>query len=528
MNGAPEAGARPAAAGIYLRSIRRHKGVIALLTIVTFAATLLWLNVREPTYAAEAQVLVTPLSPDDETFFGLQLLRDSGDDPTRVLTTAATIVRSPEAARSTAERMGAGWSAKRVLDSVEVSPVTQSSLLRVEATADDARTAARLANTFTDASLDVRAERLAAQVDATIDRLRARVESATPPGGAAPLDLSTRINQLESVREGQDPTLSVIESATVPGEPAGPGDPVVLALALVVGLALGIAAALLLELVNRRVRDEDEAVELYPLPVLARVPIVPRRSYQRKPGLQWNVPPQVYEAFRTVLVQLTPRGRGAKGRAMMVTSASTGDGKTTSAINLAVSIAAAGHRVILIDFDIRKPDIQRTLGVGDAQALTTLITNDLMNGGLKQLLTPMPGLPGLSVLATASPVSTNSVGLVEALHERLPMLLQSARELAEFIIIDSAPLGEVSDALRLADQVDDILIIARPGRTYRANWEMMRDLLQRTGHRPAGMVIIGETQGMSTGYYEYSMAVQAGESSSPRAEEAPPGVRVRS
>ena len=128
----------------------------------------MWLSVREAKYEATAQVLVTPLSPDDPTYFGLQLIRDSGDDPTRVLRTAATIVRSPQAAQRAAQLMPAGWNAKQVLDAVEVVPQGQSSIIEVKARAQDARESARLANTFTRAALAVRRDLLRRQINSLL------------------------------------------------------------------------------------------------------------------------------------------------------------------------------------------------------------------------------------------------------------------------------------------------------------------------------------------------------------------------
>jgi Mrp family chromosome partitioning ATPase/capsular polysaccharide biosynthesis protein len=519
---------------IYARAIRRHRAVLVLVTLAALLGSFAWLALRSPVYDANAQILVTPLAPDDQTFFGLQLLRDSGDDPTRMLKTASTIVRSPAAAARTAQQMGPGWNIKRVLKQVTVTPVNQSSLLSVNGEAGDARTAARLANTFTRSSLQVRGDVLRRQVEALLPRLRARQQSLAGGGGGSNTDLAARINQLEAVRQGDDPTLSVIEPAAVPAAASGARAPLVVILALIAGVTLGIGAALLLELLNRHVRDEEEAVDLYALPILAQVPTLPRRSRQEHDGLQWNIAPAALEAFRMLLVQLAPKGaeESPAARVIMVTSASTGDGKTTSAINLAMSIAAGGHRTMLVDFDVRKPDVQNMLHLDRAHPLSTLVSADIDDGRLSGLLTPVRTVPNLSVLATVRS-SVGDIGLVEALNQRLPSILESARELADFVIVDSAPLGEISDALRIADYVDDLLVVVRPGNTDRTNFEVMRDLLVRTGHRPAGLLVIGGQQRVSTGYYEHGMAVERGFPSAPpplpgpQQQQPPPRVRIR-
>jgi Mrp family chromosome partitioning ATPase len=207
--------------------------------------------------------------------------------------------------------------------------------------------------------------------------------------------------------------------------------------------------------------------------------------------------PAVREAFRTLLIQLGPHPEG-RAQVIMVTSASTGDGKTTSAVNLAAAAAASGDPVILLDFDLRKPDVGRTLGVQPGTELTGLLQPDTQ---LRDLLSPAPGLPALSVLTTT--VAEGDVALVEALSRRLPELIADARDLCNYVVIDTAPLGEISDALRLVADVDDIIVVTKPGNTNRANFEMMRDLLERTAYTPAGFLVIGDSTPRTSAYYAY-------------------------
>jgi Mrp family chromosome partitioning ATPase len=273
---------------------------------------------------------------------------------------------------------------------------------------------------------------------------------------------------------------------------------VILALALFAGLALGAATAVLMELLNPRVRDEDEAMSIYPLPILTRVPRLSRRARRAEESRAWIVPPAVREAFRTLAVQL-PAANGRGGRVVMVTSASTGDGKTTSAINLAVSLATSGERVLLLDFDVRKPDVGRRLHVANPVSPSDLLGENL---DLEAMLTTVAQLPAVSVLALAADQNTDP-GFVEMLHRRLPALLAEARPLADTIIVDTAPLGEVSDALRLVPAMDDVLAVVRLGSTDRANLRTMRDLLERTGRSPRGFILIGDVPSSQSGHYGY-------------------------
>lgn len=93
--------------------------------------------------------------------------------------------------------------------------------------------------------------------------------------------------------------------------------------------------------------------------------------------------------------------------------------------------------------------------------------------------------------------------LLGALARRLPAIIAEARELADTVIIDTPPLGEVADALRVAGEVDEIVLVARPGNTNRHGLEEVRDLLTRSGHIPAGLIIVGAPGQGKSSYYAY-------------------------
>ena len=101
--------------------MRVHRVLVAVVTLAAILASILWIVVRPPDYEATANLLVNPLPQEEEVFRGLPLLRDSGD-PTRTIQTAATLVESPQAADRTARALGDGWTAKRVLEAVTVTP----------------------------------------------------------------------------------------------------------------------------------------------------------------------------------------------------------------------------------------------------------------------------------------------------------------------------------------------------------------------------------------------------------------------
>ncbi len=483
---APQLRAAESALGAYLRAVTRHWVVFTLVTLASVAAAVTWGLLRSPEYQATVRVLVSPVAQDDPAFIGVQVIRDSANDPTRTMQTAATLVKSREAAARAARRLGPEWSPQEVSDAISVETEGESNVLAIRATAHDPQDAARVANEFARSALLVRGEIVRSQIDRLVPRLRAQQRAVGDSSSAPALDLAARINQLQAARAQGDPTLSLGEPA-FRGSAIGARRSLVLVLSLVAGLALGAAAAILLELLGRRVRDSDEAIDLFPLPVLARVPKVSPGTRRGASDGLLRFDQGVHEAFRTVFLQLNEGREGS--RAVMLTSASTGDGKTTSAICLALTMARAGHAVILMDCDLRRPNVRRMLGHGEGP--DPAATPD---AALDDMLAPLPELP-LAVLSVGPP--PNSPSEMEELIRRLPYLLAKARPIADFVVIDTAPLGEVSDAIPLLREVDDVIVVTRPRHTQRASYEVMRDLIVRTGTRARGLLVVGESRYVS-------------------------------
>jgi len=454
----------------YRRGLRANRLLVVLCVVGVMAGSCGWLSAREPRYEATAQLLVSPVPADDPNFLGLPVLRQIPADPTRTIETAAALLQSAAAANRTAQTLRPSMTLQHVLDAVSLKPQGQSNVVAVTATANARLRAAQIANAYAKATLIERATSLRQSATAQIPRVEARLSAvggASAPGGA---DLAQRLSALRELAEGVDPSLSLSQPAHAPTDEAGPSSVIVLLVGALAGFGVGSLLAAGKELMTRTIRDEDEAGALYPLPVLARVPVFNRRQGRTITGQRWVPPPATREAFRTLLAQLEQR---EGGRVVLVTSASPGDGKTTSAINLAAAIAEAGDRVILLDFDLRRPDTRRVLDLPTGVALADVAHSNFRLG---DALMPALGLASFSVLATT--VEENSHHY-EAAKRRLPELIREAKNIADWVVIDTAPLGQVSDALGIVQDVDDIVIVLRPSLTDRRSFETMRDLLER-------------------------------------------------
>ncbi len=461
---------------IYLSAVRARRGLVLAIVGVAVVGSLLGLAIRSPSYKANAELLVSPLPRGESAMSGLPQVQ-VGSDPAQTLETVARLVESPDAARATARRLGGQWTTQLVLKHVDVTPNGGSNVLLVGATADDSKLAARLANVFARAAVDLRDRRLRAQAAAALARANAQLAALPDKTSAEAQALELRIAELERVRAIGDPTLELLRGAAVPRSPDGLPAWAILILTALAGLVLAVAAAGLFDLIEPgRIDTEDEMGQIYPLPVLTRLPSLPRS--RRTPGA-----PELREALRTLQIQLELKE--GRHRAIMITSASSGDGKTTTAFAFALQLAADGREVILVDLDLRKSDVARRFGVQAQQGLEALVEGSVP---LADAVTAVPNAPGLSLLGA---VRETDISMLEAVADQLPDIIEGATALADYVVLDTPPLGEVSDALTFTGAVDDILVVCRLGQTRRGSLQTTRDVLERIDVHPAGAIVIG-------------------------------------
>ena len=469
--------------GAFWHALWTHRVVAALVLLATLGGCLVWLSVRDPEYRAQAQVLVNPRPQDDRTFLGLSVIKDTGD-PTRTIQTAAALLDSPDAARLAGRRLKPPRSEEDVLSAVDILPAGESNILNVVATASTPDEAAELADAFADAALDQRDATLRRQAQPVIDRLTK--ERAGLPAGddASDAEIAARLTQLREVRGEGDPTVELARRATPPAGAEGAPRSLVVLLALVAGAVLAAIVTFLLELLTPpRVGTESELSRVTHLPVLARVPRPPRRPLR---GPRWSPPPLTrasLEAYRTLRLQLELMA-GSEPRMVMLTSPSRGDGKTTSVVQFAQTLAGPGRRILIADLDFGLPYLaQQLLGVEPEHDLVTLRSQER---GWREGVMDVPAAPGVALLVAARERADLSA-------DELADLEQTLREAADeydYVLVDTPPLTEVSDALKLASATDALLLVVGPGSTTLAELETAGDLLDRTGRNSAGLIVV--------------------------------------
>jgi Mrp family chromosome partitioning ATPase/capsular polysaccharide biosynthesis protein len=492
------------ALGPYLRAVRRNWLLVVGITLMAFAVAAATTLPKAPTYEASATILVSPVGGNEQNLINLGLVVETGE-PVRTVQTAAALVDSLPAAQAVAVRLGHGWTAARVQSAVSVSPLGESEVLNVTAQSDSGVGAARLANAFAQAAVAYRGTIVQRNIHAQLTELNSRLKEASGEGGgladvSLAQELASRIAALRAASvSGGDPTLSVAELATPATSPSGAPHWLILLLSVIAGLAIGSVAALAVEFFNRRVRDMDEVESMFAVPVLAAVPHVDgggRRGGGLRPS---SFPPTAFEQLRMLRVQLSYREQAS---AIMVTSAGSGDGKTTLSTALAAAFAETGEEVILLDLDLRKPDLAPLLGVKSRRGVS------LVDGSLDELLRPVPDLPGVRVMATPP----SSVAMLSMFLARLPKLLEEAKQSADHVVVDAAPVGIASESLQIAQACDQVVVAVRPGHTDRRLLANSRDMLARSGAPVVGVVVVAENVAMpEDGEYGYAYGYNAQE-----------------
>jgi capsular exopolysaccharide synthesis family protein len=482
----------------YIETLKERRWLILAVLAITVGAAIAYVTTAAKVYKADAQMLVTPVSSSDQTFVGLGLIRDS-NDPTRDVSTAAQLVTNTDVAARVKRELHLPGTPTDVLKKVEAAPIAQSNLVTVTAQGPSPGAAQRLANAFARQTVADRTERLHAQLDAILPPLRARVAQLPAVDRTGQGSLGDRLAALETLRAGPDPTLKVQTLAARPDSQSSPRPKLTLAAGIVSGLILGIVAAFGLQALDPRLRREEQLRELYGLPILSRIPRDRRgRSGRGHTALApERLAPATHEAFRTLRAMLAAMHPDMpKARSVLVTSASPGEGKTTVAINLAHALAQAGSQVTLVEADLRRPTIGPALGLSPPRQGTAsvLIRQVPLDDAL--VVTEKYG-PDLQLLLAeqAGDWMVDRLSLPTARQ-----IVADAEATADFVVIDSAPLTEVIDALPLAREVDDVLLVARLGKTNLRKLSELGELLAQNDITPVGIALVG-VERTSEGYY---------------------------
>jgi len=303
----------------------------------------------------------------------------------------------------------------------------------------------------------------------------------------------------------------IVDAARAPSSPIEPNIPRNLLFAMVLGLASGVGLAFLLEGLDNTVRTTEQAQMLSGLASLGMIPLGsktardgpnPKRlviaSSKEAVELVTQVRPQsqMAESYRALRTSLLLSNLGAPPKVIMVTSALPQEGKTTTSINTAVVLAQKGIRVLLIDADLRRPSIHKTLGMGPHSGLSNVLTG---SATLEQAITRSAILPNLFILPAGTP-PPNPAELLASSNMR--DVLMQLREQYDHVVIDTPPSLSVTDAVVLSPRADAVVLVIRSGQTTKQALRRSRDTLIQVNAKVVG-VLLNAVDLSSPDYYYY-------------------------
>ncbi|KAB7744853.1 P-loop NTPase [Nostocoides sp. F2B08] len=289
-------------------------------------------------------------------------------------------------------------------------------------------------------------------------------------------------------------------------------------MAALLGLLIGFGLALVLHQVDSRLRTRDEVYQALRMPVIAEIPKLSRSQREQRQILVADEPHGVYaDGYRTARAAvmhtaslevgrsesaLAERRRARQGHAkvVMVTSAQAGEGKSTSVANLAASFAETGKSVLVLDADLRSPNLHPMFDVPQGAGISDFLY-DPASTRLEALARPT-SVPGVKIITAGTQLAHPA-----SLATRMGTLIDEARPLADIVIVDTAPILAASDGFDILPIVDTVLFVVRSGRLTEAAGLRVSELLGRFHVPVTGAILVGTPSRRSDGYgYGYGSA----------------------
>lgn len=288
--------------------------------------------------------------------------------------------------------------------------------------------------------------------------------------------------------------LRVLESASYYG-PISPVPKSFYTKWLFIGLVVPAGFVFLKDILNRKVQDRDEIEQKTSIPVVAEIAQVATEDSAIVIGEGRRT--AIAEQFRMLRTNLLFLGLTEKSNTILVTSSGPGEGKSFTAINLAISFALTGKKVALLEMDLRKPKISKMLGLEQEQGISNYLVNQ---ASLEQIIKATE-ISTLS-LVQCGPIPPNPAELI--LKDRFRQLMAELRDRFEFIIVDTAPVGPVADAFLLKEYVDATVLLVRQNVTLKGQLRVLEALKQEGKFKNVCIAFNGlRKRGFAYGNYRY-------------------------
>jgi capsular exopolysaccharide synthesis family protein len=459
----------------YVKLLRTRWVVICVTIAVAVLGAVAVTLLTTPLYQASTRLFVSTSAGSSVS----DIYQGNRFSQERVISYAELLMGETLAQR-TIDKLGLDMSAERLQENVKASAKLDTVLINVEVLDESPVRARDIANTLAD-------------------------------------EFVTMVRELETPEDGARPDARVVveQRASIPDHPVIPKTARNIAIGLALGVALGIGLAVLRDLLDNSVKDRQTLEEITGAGLVGSIPIDKER--RKEPAISFGSDNSaIAEAFRKLRTNLQFLAVDNPPRVIVITSSMPTEGKSTTAINIALALAEAEHNVVLVDGDMRRPMLHKYLDLVGPVGFSTVLSG---GASLSEAL-QKTRFPGLTVL-TSGAVPPNPSELLGSLAAR--KLLSEMRAQFDYVIVDSTPLLAVTDGAILAADSDGVLIVARFGQTKREQLTHAVGNLEGVGAPLLGAVFtMTPTRGNASYSYSYSYSYYGdGGTPSPTSEAAP-------
>jgi capsular exopolysaccharide synthesis family protein len=495
----------------YARVLRDRKWLVIVPTLVATAAALVLSLRATPLYQSSASVLVE--SESSSTTGSGANNKDRGN-----LATDKEIVTSPAVIQPAVETLrleGVELNPAAVARSTTVEVPAGANVLTVKFVDDDPALAARVADAIADSYKAFKEDQaegkiasLTADLQASYDEIVVQLDVITEQLAEAEskgvrsaltndfIDLSAQATgikgDINSIASDNATAVTVIDRADEAKSPVSPNVEMNVAAAFAIGLVLGVALAFGADALDDRIRSRKQLSELLEAPAIGTIPTV--REWRRASGTSGELAARedpsgpVAEAYKALATNVAFIASQRPTRVLMVTSAAPGEGKTTTAANLAVALANLDNDVVVVGMDLRAPELHHSFRMSNQGGMIEVLSNPLdgaVEDRLRAYAQPAADSDHLRVLVSGPPIDDptelvnefTSAGYVKAM-----------RSMARFVLIDTPPVLGVADASIMASVVDGVIFVADARDTKASDLTNAREQLASAGVEIVGAV----------------------------------------
>ena len=483
---------------LLLHTLGERRWLILATAAAIVAVATLRSAAQEDEYEATARVLVGQTEAVEALFPG----SGAGADPDRIARTNLELIDDTAVADRVAERLSEDLSASDLVDRVEAEIENDSNVVAINARDEDPELAAEIANGFAQQYARFRERASGRNLERAIERAQLQLEELETEDltTARGRTIERRLSDLEIAAALQGGAVEVVGEAEVPDDRVAPRPFLTFLLSIPIGLLVGVLLAALISYLDRRLKREEQVEALTHLPVVASIPRRSERLVRRRAGGGVWADPVEAESYGRLATNLRFFNFDRQVKTVLVTSAVPEEGKTTVTLRLAAALAGAGQGVLAVEADLRRPTFTDYFSIQFPHGLSGVLIGatpfeDVVTRVHTSYALAAPTEEGDEAWTTAPFIEVVPAGVIppnptELLAgNALPNVLRQAKSHADIVLVDSAPLVPVGDAIPIANAVDGVLLVVKISESRRDEVRKALKLLGTLRSKVIGVVI---------------------------------------